>query len=469
MGGLGLGSAPLATWGVIGIAAVLLLHVGAFVIDRPQRGLLILAALVPFDGVLLIVPGAEAVAAWKEVALLAVLAATLLAPRSALRREAPLSYAWVPAAIAMIVISLVSAAIVGGTVGLWGMKIAWFYALVPLILWRCPFTRTDRDHLVTILMAAGLLTALYGLAQQVVGADRLNAWGYEYNTVIRFSGGLLRSFSSFTQPFSFGLFLTLVLLVCLPVAMSDRHRSRNIAFLVLVPVLLAGIAASVVRGAFLGLAVGLLVLIAWRFRGLLHVLAPAPLALFLVPPGLLAAFFSASSLGQRTSGWSEILDLVLAAPLGNGVGVTGAAAEKALQLGAKPSDVIMVDGQGYLPDNQYVKTALELGPVGLWLLLLIGAAAVATAVRAARVSTGDDRGLAEGIAAALLGAAAASLVSTYLEIFPLDFYFWLLLGVLLCYDRPSATTPSPYGPGGAESRPTSANSWPPSATSPTPG
>ncbi len=125
-------------------------------------------------------------------------------------------------------------------------------------------------------------------------------------------------------------------------------------------------------------------------------------------------------------------------------------------------DLQLLDGQVYLPDNLYVKTAIELGVIGVWLLLLLGVVVVVVAVRAARAAADrghrSDRGLAEGIAVSVVGAAAASLVSTYLEIFPLDLYFWLLLGVLLCFPRASTSTPSPSDPEGVASRPTSASS-----------
>jgi hypothetical protein len=91
-------------------------------------------------------------------------------------------------------------------------------------------------------------------------------------------------------------------------------------------------------------------------------------------------------------------------------------------------------------------------------VVLLGLAGVVTAVRVAGRSEGEDRALAEGVAASMIGVAAASFVSTYLEIFPLDFYFWLLLGVLLCLDRPSTSTPSRSGPVAAGSRPTSVSS-----------
>ena len=167
----------------------------------------------------------------------------------------------------------------------------------------------------------------------------------------------------------------------------------------------------------------------------------AALALLFVPSAVLTDYFSSSSLDERATGWQTIFDSLLTAPLGNGIGTTGAAAEKSLELGADASQLVTYQGstQLYLPDNQYVKTVIELGPIGLWLFLLLGAAVIAAAVKAARRTTGNDQALAQGIAASVIGAAAASLVSTYLEIFPLDFYFWLLVGVLLSLGTSTAS------------------------------
>lgn len=426
---------------VLLLGAVALGHLVLALVRRPQRGLLLLAALLPFDGLLLIVPGGEAFGPWKEAVLVLTLLAVVVSPREA-RAVGPVAMPqWVPAALAMVALGVSSAIVTGGIIGFWGFKISFLYAVVPVILWRCPFTASDRDRLVSILMAVGALTALVGLAQQVAGPTRLNDLGYEYNTAIRFSGGLLRSFSTFTQPFSFGLFVALVLLVCLPIAMADARRPRNLLFLLASPVLVVGMSTSVVRGATLALVVGLFVLAVWRFRGLFHAAVPAVVAVLFVPVGVLTSYASSSSLDQRATGWQTIFDSLLTAPLGNGIGTTGSAAEKSEELGADVAELVTY-GSGsdlYLPDSQYVKTIIELGPIGLWLLLLLGAAAISTALVVARRSSGDDRALAQGIAASVIGAAAASLVANYLEIFPLDFYFWLLLGVLLSVGTSAAT------------------------------
>ena len=49
---------------------------------------------------------------------------------------------------------------------------------------------------------------------------------------------------------------------------------------------------------------------------------------------------------------------------------------------------------------------------------------------AARRLRGYDAALATGVGASVLAAATVSLFATYFEVFPMDVYFWLLLGVV---------------------------------------
>ena len=130
-----------------------------------------------------------------------------------------------------------------------------------------------------------------------------------------------------------------------------------------------------------------------------------------------------------------------------GIGTVGAAAAPAASRGAEevvtfglpPSPV------PYQPDNYYVKRLLELGIVGLWLTVLFLRFAIGSAQRARRRASGTDTGLADGIAASIIGASSAAFFATYWEIFPLDLYFWMLLGVVLSitHDAPEPVTTHP--------------------------
>jgi len=94
--------------GAAGWAAVLLLAVAVplavALVRRPQRGLLALAALVPFNGLLILFPHPSILNGWKEGIMLAILLATFIAPAGARapregrcpvgRRPSPASLRW---------------------------------------------------------------------------------------------------------------------------------------------------------------------------------------------------------------------------------------------------------------------------------------------------------------------------------------------------------------------------------------
>ena len=404
------------------LAVAVLAPVVLAVVHRPQRGVLLLAALVPFHGLLLIVPAPPLASAWKEALVVGTLVCTFVAPASARGPTDRRPPGWAPGVIALLVVASASAVVVGGLQAAVGLKVLFFYPLVAVILWRCPLDGRERDHLVTILMATGVVASLVGVGQQLVGADRLNQLGYEYNTTIRTTGGFLRSFSTFNQPFGFAFFVMLSLLIGIPQAFSEPGRPRNRLFLFMLPVLGLGLASSFVRGAWIGLAVGVAYLAFSRHRALLLFLPLAVLSIPVLPGDVTATALSSRSSVQRVTSWGERVDQLRDNPAGVGIGATGSASEKVATVRDR-SDT-------YQPDNYYFKVGLELGVVGLWLQLLLLAAAFTSCRDAAVLLPGRDGELALGSAAMVLAAAAASVVATYFEIFPMDVYFWLLLGVV---------------------------------------
>jgi len=176
--------------------------------------------------------------------------------------------------------------------------------------------------------------------------------------------------------------------------------------------------------------------------------------LLALPASVLRTLTSASSLGERSAGWTGVINDVLSHPLGQGLGSSGSAADRIARSANS------VAAPRYQPDNYYVKMALELGPVGLWLFVLLLISGLVAASRASRLLTGRDAALALGVSAAMVAVAGASTVATYLEIFPLDVYFWLLLGVVGCAvtQHVSDSTRSRSAPAAAGSKPTPARS-----------
>jgi hypothetical protein len=164
-----------------------------------------------------------------------------------------------------------------------------------------------------------------------------------------------------------------------------------------------------------------------RFRTVLVALAHAAvwlaIALFAFS-SYSGTFLSGESLRDRVDIWGNNTSQVVEHPLGAGIATTGSAAEKLTELRGESAKSVLQ------PDNYYFKTTIELGVLGLWIVLLLFVTAFASVHGASRRLRGYDAALATGVGASILAAATVSLFATYFEVFPMDVYFWLLLGVV---------------------------------------
>jgi O-antigen ligase len=404
----------------------LLAPIAALSYQRPQRGVLIFAAILPFDGMIKVL-GPGILGSWKQGFIVALLALTFVCPddaRAVGRRKLP---GWVVALGALLALSLVSALFIDRTTAITGLRISYFSLLFAWVVWRCPLTRKDRDHLVSVFMVMAFVTSVVGIWQQLVGAEYLADLGYEYNENIRFTVGFtLRSFSTFNLPFSFGFYLMIAVLIALPMALADPSRLRSKLFFLSMPVIAGGLLYSFVRGAMFGLAIGLLYLAFHRYKLLIWGIPLVLVAALFVPAGatLTGAVFGSNSLGDRTSSWSQRIDQVAEHPFGTGIGTTGAAADRTAILKKTDRDL------AFQPDNSYLKVTFELGVFGLWLFVMMLVSMFLYTRGVERRVSGIDRDFITGVSAQYLAIMSASLVATYFELVPMDQLFWLMIAVV---------------------------------------
>ena len=427
--GTGIGIVAVALilgYGFVVLGIAILVPVIIAISERPQRGVLVLAALLPFDGMLHTL-GPAWTAPWKQVFILAMFVATFFCPseaRAHARRRVP---GWVLAFCVLLALGLVSAFFKDRNTALVGLRLSYFSAFISLTVWRCPFTRRDRDHLVSVFLALSIITSLIGMWQQVVGHAYLHTLGYAYTENIRFTSGFtMRSFSTFNLPFPFGFYLMLAILIGFPMALAEPSRIRSKIFFISLPLVATALLYTFVRGAMLGTAVGLLYLAFHRYKFLVYGIPIVIVAALFIPSGsnLTGAVFSSSSLQDRTVSWNDRFDRFAGNPLGTGIGTTGAAAEKAAKLNSLDPNAT------YVPDNSWLKVLFELGVFGLWMMVAMLASMFIFTRFVERRSSGIDRDFVNGAAAQLLAVFTASLVATYLELTPMDQLFWLMAGVV---------------------------------------
>ena len=435
--------ALLTGYGLVVLALAVGIPIVCAVALRPQRGVILFTAILPFDGYIKQF-GPGFLNPWKQAVILGLLVLTFVCPEAARGARGRKLPGWIWAVAGLLVLGFLSALSVDRQTALVGLRISYFSILLALAIWRCPFTRRDRDHLVTVFVTMAIVTSLVGLWQQVVGESYLHGLGYQYGDTIRFTSGFtMRSWSTFNLPFPFGFYLMLAILIALPMSLAEPRRLRSKIFFVSLPVVVLALLYTFVRGAFLGLAVGLLYLAFHRYKYLVYGIPLVLVAALFIPSGasITSAVFSSSSLQERTLSWGDRLDLFAENPFGTGIGTTGAAAEKAAKLNFQNPDLT------YVPDNTFLKEMFELGILGLWMLVLLGAAIFIAMRRTERRSTGIDRDFLSGAAAQLLAIAMASLVATYLELVPMDQLFWVMAAIAATMEPQTEATPAVYRPG----------------------
>jgi O-antigen ligase len=208
-------------------------------------------------------------------------------------------------------------------------------------------------------------------------------------------------------------------------ALAEPRRLRSKLFFATLPIVAVGLLFSFVRGAMLGLALGLLYLAFHRYKGLVYGIPFVLLLALFIPAGnVTSAVFSNESIQVRTFSWADRLELYAERPLGTGIGTTGAAAEKAAKLKFQdPNDT-------YVPDNTWLKVMFELGVLGLWIFVGMLVSMFSFTRRTERRASGIDGHFVTGVAAQFVGIMAGGLVATYLELAPMDQLFWLMIGVV---------------------------------------
>jgi hypothetical protein len=427
-GAIAAGAVVAGLWPYVLLLAVLI-PVGLAVVRRPQVGVLGLAVLLPFDGLHYVVPLPGLLEGWKEAIVLGLLIATFLCPEDARAPKGRRLPGWVPAVAGLMVLAAITVPMVSPANALIGLRISFFNVLLALVVWRCPLDAKERDRLITIFVTIAFITSLVGLYQQRVGHVVLNSWGYPYNEVIRFTSGFrLRSFSTFNQPFPFAFYLMLTVLLALPQAISDPHRLRNRLFLLSTPVLGLALVFTYVRGAFLGLGIGLLYLAFHRYKVLVALIPLALVAFLLLPQG--SSFTNATTQGQslnvRTTSWTDRAGDLFTHPIGSGIGTIGAAAEKVQSLNVTAPNAPAT----FQSDNSYLKVGFELGIIGLWLFGALLVSAFLTGRYVGRKVEGLDRDFAASWCATVLAVMGAALVATYFEMIPMDALFWMVLGIV---------------------------------------
>ena len=268
----------------------------------------------------------------------------------------------------------------GGGFAAENFGLAWFHGVrlvcEPLMLLLAGFGLDDPRRTlrwaIRSLVATAAGVACVGLAQQVLGAERLVAIGFDYNQQVRTIGDRLRSFGTLDEPFSYAAFLLFGM-----AALLFGLRRSWVAYAA-GAVIAAGLAASLARTAAV---VSIALIGVWLAKHgsipvaiLLGVASAIASAALLVSSGgtesqtVVAGSSTYLTINGRTEAWKLALGEPVEWPFGRGVGQVGTAAERA-RLTVSGSRKEDEDERSGAVDSGYFATVADVGLVGLAVLL----------------------------------------------------------------------------------------------------
>ena len=297
---------------------------------------------------------------------------------------------------------------------------------------------------VGLILALGVVTALYGIYQYNLGGEVLIQAGdlaleRHGSTVFYTIGGqsAFRAFSTFTFPAPFAGFMVFAMLLAAGIVTSkQRSRRARLMAALPIPLFFVGMTVSGTRAALIVLLIGLLVL-AWFRRLSLRQILLIPLGMValhaatLVTAGRAVERFRSVLLEEGVL-WTYLsapvrtaLHYLPSSPFGMGLGRTGIGVPYQI-VRRMPSDFFV------FTDGDIGRAAVELGIVGLGLLGLIIFGLVRYApwtMRTLRGTRADD--IALGFGPLLLSTAVVVLIGSPFSAVPAGIIWWFFFGAVV--------------------------------------
>lgn len=419
MGGLSAGTGPVAV-----VAAGAVVVIAAVVLRRPEVFFLPAAAFPWVDWVARRSLGGLG-PAWDDAFLLlsvALLLWAVLFLRRARLWTAPILLPLLLAFAAAIGSVVVNA--VPGDVGVFALRVLFQPLLFYFLGFLFPKNKRWVQWTVAVFVLAGVAMALHGIYQYLTDAPMPASW-----VDVREGDIVTRAYSIVENPNGLGAFLVLGTLLTLSLTLRSGLRPlQRWAMAAACIVQLAGVAVTFSRGAWLGLAAGVVALLILSYRRYLVPLVIVGLAgWFAMPPtftnrltfAFSSAYLAKSLVAGRLYVWRMALLDVAAHPL-FGVG-----------LGTFGGTTAITFGYGRLwVDNFYLQLAAEGGVIllalFLWLLLRAAKGLVKGFVSASDPYLGA---LAAGVFGGFVAIVVANVTAGVWETLVVGAGFWFMTGL----------------------------------------
>jgi len=303
----------------------------------------------------------------------------------------------------------------------------WYFIVLQLLKDK----RSVRTILLVFIGVVGVM-ALHGVYQFIVGVEMPEAW-VESSESVR-----TRVYSILSSPNIFGSLNVLAFPICFSFAVIAKQVREKLFFIMLTLCMLASLAFTYSRGAWIGAvcAIGVYVLLKNR-KLIVPTIIVGVLVLIFVPSirnrflfMFSMDYLSSSMKGGRLIRWLTALDILKEHPLtGLGLGQFGGAVAMNNEL------TTIVKGQEistYYMDNYYLKIAVEAGIIGLIVFVWLMYQVIAISFKTIGVTRDVKmKELEMGILAGLSGVICHNFVENVFEVPLMTTMFWMLAAVMM--------------------------------------
>ena len=292
-----------------------------------------------------------------------------------LGRETPLQTGCNPLDLPVCIFLAVCFVLMNVVTPYYSIQISGFRATVQYMLWFFLVTRLvhdDRDFMRVYLALVVLATviALHGVYQYIVAVPIPSSWMTHTETSVR-----TRVYSIFGSPNIMGDFMVLFVPMTAALAYYAEKPSQKIMAWIATFCMCFACLFTMSRGAWVAMAVAILLFILLVDRRLFLLLATGLVVLVMIPfvrtrIGFLFTqdFVDANTNGGRGGRWSLGMELLQASGVWTGVGHGMFGGAVAMQ------NQVLDHVQYFYLDNYYLKTLVETGYLGLgaFIIMLLG-------------------------------------------------------------------------------------------------
>jgi O-antigen ligase len=314
-------------------------------------------------------------------------------------------------------------------IGVEGLRVViqymfWFFVVTQLLK-----TPKGAKRILNIIVLTGLLVSLYGIYQYIIAVEIPPQWVDVNEGYVR-----TRVFSIFTSPNMLGGYLCLLIPITVGLFFAEKNRFRKVYYGSVIVSMGLSLLFTMARQGWIACGLAIIVYIWFKNRKLLipTFLVLAGLFVFcmiFVPSVANRIFylFSPEYLESSMRG-GRILRAIKGFELftqhfwtGMGLGQFGGSVALSHKL-----------NNTFSMDNYYLKTAVEMGIVGLIALLMLLYNTIAWCSRAVlRIEDEEQKDWARGIVAGLISVVAYNLTENMLEIPLISSYFWMSAGIVM--------------------------------------